>query len=467
MNNRRSFLRKLLLSLPAGYVLPSVLSSCETQDDLFPNLSFGGKVIVVGAGAAGLHAAYILHKNGVDVQVLEATNRVGGRIKALDEFTGYPLELGADHVQGTNSVFYDAVRISNFEYYQDRGKTYYQLTGKTIEESEASSNTAFRAASKVIEKLPLYSGPDISLSEYLNKEPLSDETLTLLNSFIANEFGTDLDLLSVAGYNEAVAKRTSGNEKIILRRRSFSEVLDLQYSPISSKIRQNTPIKSIDYGSGKVVLTDDANQTYEADKVIVTVPLSILKEGRISFNPALPEEKVLAMDGLGMDGSVKIFMRFGQNFWGDETSTVYPGGIIPEYKAPGWGKRSEFDDDLIFFNNVLVGEANGSAGTTLSELGNDAVTYALRDLDDMFNGQATKYLTQSYVMDWSKDTFTRGAYSYPKVGSEGARGVLASAIDNKIYFAGEATHNEGHFGTVHGAMETGYRAAYEILKSIS
>ncbi len=467
MNDRRSFLRKLLLSLPAGYVLPSFLSSCETQNELFPDLNYTGKVIVVGAGAAGLHAAYILHKSGVDVQVLEAANRIGGRIKALDEFAGYPLELGADHVMGTQSLFYDAVRISNFEYYEDKGQSYYNFNNDPISEEEASSNASYREAIKVIERLPTYTGRDISVSEYLAEQSLTEDTQTLLNALIANEFGTDLDLLSVKGYVEAINERTSGNQKTILRTKSFKEVLDIQYAPIISKIRQNTPIKAIDYSGGKVVLTDDANQTYEGDKVIITVPLPILKEGVIAFNPALPEEKITAMQGIGMDGAVRVLMRFSQNFWGDDTSTIYPGGLIPEFKAPGWGKRSQFDDNLIFFNNVLVGKANGSAAATLSRAGNDAVTFALGDLDEMFNGQATKFLTQSYVMDWSKDNFTKGAYSYPLVDSEGAREALGASIEDKVYFAGEATHNKGHFGTVHGAMETGYKAAFEILKSIS
>ena len=467
MNNRRSFLRKLLLSVPAGYALPSILSSCETQDNLFSDINFAGKVIIVGAGAAGLHAAYILHKNGVDVQVLEASNRIGGRIRSLEEFAGFPLELGADHVKGLRSIFYDTVRISNFEFYEDRGVTLYNFGGVISNQTEVVANNAFRAAENTLRKLPLYIGEDIPMSQFLEEEALTEEALTYLNSVIAHEFGTDLDTLSVLGYNEAIAKKSSGSEKIIMRQKSFSDVLDIQYAPISSKIRQSTPIRSIDYSGAKIVLTDDANQTYEADKVLVTVPLPILKGGLIAFTPALPEEKLLAMDGLGMDTGVKVFMRFSQNFWGDDTSTIYPGGIIPQYKVPGWGKRSQFDDGQIFFNNVLVAEGNGSAGDFLSQQGADAVTFALRDLDDMFNGQASEFLTQSYVVDWSKDTFIRGAYSYPLVGSEGARGVLASAIDNKIYFAGEATHTEGHFGTVHGAMETGYRAAYEILKSIS
>lgn len=467
MDNRRSFLKKMLWSLPAGYALPSVLSSCDTEDNLFEGLSFQGKVIVVGAGAAGLHAAYILHRNGVDVQVLEATNRIGGRIRALDQFAGYPLELGADRVEGVRSVFYDAVRISNFEYYEDIGKTLYNFGGKITSQEEAVSAQAYRSAYDTIRKLQLYAGEDISVAQFLEEQSLQEDALNLLNSLIANEFGTDLDFLSVNGYREAVAKKTSGDTEIILRRKSFSNVLDVQYAPISSLIRQNTPIRTIEYNGGKVVLTDDANQTYEADKVIVTVPLSILKEGTITFNPALPEEKVTALEGLGMDTSVKVFMRFSQTFWGDDTSTIYTGGIIPKFKAPGWGKRSQFDDNVILFNNVLVGIANGSAGEFLSQQGDNAVTFALRDLDQMFNGQATEFLTESAVMDWSKANFIKGAYSYPKVGSAGAREALAAAIDQKIYFAGEATHTHGHFGTVHGAMETGYRAAYEILKSIS
>ncbi len=456
-----------MMALPAGYALPGLLTSCSTKDNLFEDLNFSGKVIVIGAGAAGLHAAYILHKNGVDVQVLEAYNRIGGRIRKLENFAGYPLELGAEAVHGRKSVFYDSIRISNFESYELKGKDVYNINEELVFGDAIASNPVYLETESLHQRIINYSGPDIPIATFLEAEGASEEAMQLLNAIIGNEYGTDNDSIGILGYQEAEKKWTAGEGDIILRTKGLSDVLEVQYSAIMSKIRLSTPVREIDYSGSKIIVTDHASQTYEADKLIVTVPLSILKEGAIAFTPAFSEEKIEAMDKLGMDHGMKIFMRFSQNFWGDDTGSVYPGGIIPEYTVPGWGRESQFNDNQIFFNNILVGFANGSAAAFLTEEGQNAVTIALRDLDEAFNGQASQYLTEYHIMDWSQETFIKGAYSYPKPEGAGAREALAAPIDEKVYFAGEATHTTGHFGTVHGAMETGYRAAYEVLKSIS
>lgn len=470
MNNRRSFLKKLMLSVPAGYVLPGFLSSCTTQNNLFADLNFSGKVIVIGAGAAGLHAASILHRNGVDVQVLEATNSRGGRIRKLEQFTGYPLELGAASVRGKRSVFYDSIRISNFESYQLTGENLYSIDGQLVQGDDVIANSVYREVQNSLENLRRYMGPaDIPVSEFLEAENTSEEALQILNALVGNRYGTDNDRIGIEGYKAAEANWTAGEEEFILRKKSFNDVLDIQYSDVIPKVRLNTPVKAVDYSGNKVVVTDHADQTYEADKLIVTVPLSILKEGSIEFNPPLLEEKLNAMENLGMDNGMKIFLRFAGDvpFWGNGAGVIYPGGTIPEFTVPGWGRESQFNDNEIFFNNILIAHAYGASADFLSSQGPSAINFALQDLDEAFNGQATPKLTESYIMDWSKENFIKGAYSYPKPGSEGAREILAAPIDNKVYFAGEATHTEGHFGTVHGAMETGYRAAYEVLKSIS
>lgn len=471
MDNRRSFLKKLVLGLPAGYAFPGLLASCSTQDNLFPDINYSGRVLVIGAGAAGLHATDILNSNGVDVLLLEATNQTGGRIRKLDNFTGYPLELGAERVKGKRSIFYDSIRISNQEFYELEGKDFFLIGEEFVSREDGVSNETVLEVQNAIQELRSYTGDDMPISEYLEAKGFSEEARQILNGLIGNEYGTDNDSLGIHGFRQREASASSGEGEFVMRLKSLKDILDVQYSRIADKIRLNTPIKSIDYSGGNIVVTDHANQTYEADKLIITVPLSILKAGDIQFNPTLPEEKLLAMDKLGMDPGLKIFMRFSENFWGDPTGsttdTFYLGGLIPKFTVPGWGREHKFNDDRIFFNNVLVGVVNGSVAQSFSEIGGSAVTFALQELDEAFNGQASRFLTESFVMDWSKENFIKGAWSYPKADAGNARNVLAAPIDDRIFFAGEATHTMGHYGTVHGAMETGYRAAFEVLKSIS
>jgi len=96
-----------------------------------------------------------------------------------------------------------------------------------------------------------------------------------------------------------------------------------------------------------------------------------------------------------------------------------------------------------------------------------AVSVAVQELDGLFGSNAASAaLVDSHIQDWSKEPFIRGAYSYPNPGSEPLRSTLAQSIDKKLYFAGEATHHQGHFATVHGAMETAYRAVDELTDDL-
>jgi monoamine oxidase len=110
----------------------------------------------------------------------------------------------------------------------------------------------------------------------------------------------------------------------------------------------------------------------------------------------------------------------------------------------------------------------GNKAATLSSLGNSSIQSVLAELDAAFgNNAATSSFVDARIMDWGKEPFIKGAYSFPTVGGGiSKRQALAASLNNNIFFAGEATHTEGHSGTVHGAVETGYRAVEEFIESV-
>jgi len=158
-----------------------------------------------------------------------------------------------------------------------------------------------------------------------------------------------------------------------------------------------------------------------------------------------------------MDAGMKVYMKFSSKFYDDNISG---GSLCAAYADEAFKRNS---DDA-----VLLGFIMGEQAEYLSGLGNDTaiVNALLGELDTMYDGQATASFVDSVVQDWGAEPFIRGAYSYSSIGIGNARKVAAKSVDSKLFFAGEAMNTNGHFQSVHGAAETGYREVINILNSI-
>ncbi len=154
---------------------------------------------------------------------------------------------------------------------------------------------------------------------------------------------------------------------------------------------------------------------------------------------------------------MKVFLKFTDSFF-DEN--IIGGGICAAYAAERIGKTGN--------DNILLAFIMGEQAEYLNSLGSEsAITTALlSELDTIYNGQATNSFVSSHVENWTTHPFIRGAYSYSPVGMGNARTIAAQPIDNKLFFAGEAMNTNGHHQTVFGAVETGYREAYNILNGL-
>jgi monoamine oxidase len=220
----------------------------------------------------------------------------------------------------------------------------------------------------------------------------------------------------------------------------------------------------------------DGNRSYQAKKVVVTVPLPILstesgKEGAIEFDPPLPLEKREALEKLEMGKVVRLVLRFRERFWDSIMPLGASGKTLAnmsfllaedEYFSTWW-------TTLPFREPQITGWAPFQCAERLSGKGDAFVTQCgLQSLSRILKvhlSDLEKLLEGAYFHDWQQDPFSRGAYSYGRVGADGAQQVLAKPLRAILYFAGEATASPGSNGTVHGAIASGYRAAAEILKS--
>ncbi|NJO01715.1 MAG: FAD-dependent oxidoreductase [Bacteroidia bacterium] len=421
-----------------------------------PSPSWQGNVVIVGAGAAGLSAAHILRKSGANVQVLEADPQYGGRIRSYTGFYNYPVELGAEIVHGKRNIWYDLIKHQSKELlkYEDYYDEYYQLDGQLVGEYEIEYDPDLLRAIDFMEEIEAYSGPaDMSVAEFIRKSGLNRRVHHLLEAWIGAEYGTSTHKISLQSLVKASKQWASGSGDFVFTRDAYISALEEIFADTLACVRVNTPVTRIDSQNQSIRVIDDQGNSWLADRVVVTVPLPILKSNFIHFIPAWPSEKLVAVQNLGMDVAIKIIMLFQHTFWEEETGSIYGQGLIPEFYTSAKNDTP-----------ILTAYITGDKAQTLSKMGTQAIDHAVNELDQIFGyPKASANFIKAQLMDWSQEPFIRGAYSFPSPQALRYRRVLAEPLQNQIFFAGEASNYHGHPATVQGAIETGYRAACEVL----
>ena len=443
--DRRHFLKQSSLLTIGGILLPSTLLTTCRKETLFEDVTYDGKVIIIGAGAAGLYAAYILKSKGIDFQILEASSTYGGRLGKLTGFANFPIDTGAQWLHGENSILGDLIKSSKTKITRDDSETKFWFNNQLIDALPQNTN--------IFEGEEL---PDISYEAYALQNGLGNEYKYIIEN-IAGDQGAAASHLSVYGNNKDEENWSAGDDDFKFEE-TFFDLIDKEIgSQVKDQILINTIITKIDYSQSEIKLTDSNNNTFNANKVIITVPISILKSGDIQFIPALPIEKTTAFSKIGMDAGMKVFLKFSNKFF---DQNIIGGSVCAAYADDSIGKAQN--------DNILLAFIMGDQAEYLTSLGSDvAITAALlQELDLMYNGQATASFIASHVENWTTNPFVKGAYSYSTVGMGDARKTASQALSEKLYFAGEAMNTNGHHQTVHGAVETGYREVMNMLTDI-
>ncbi len=443
--DRRHFIKQSTLLSIGGLLIPSTFLSTCRKENLFEDINYDGKVIIIGAGAAGLYAAYILKSKGIDFQILEASSKYGGRLGKLTGFANFPIDTGAQWLHGKNSILGDLITKSNTTITLDDSETKYWFNNQLV--NSLPQNTDIFEGDNL---------PDISYKDYALQKGLGNEYKYIVEN-IAGDQGAAASRLSVFGNNQDEENWISGDDDFKFQE-TFFDLFDKQIaSEVKDKILLNTIVSKIDYSQSEIIITASNNRLFNADKVIITVPIPILKSGDIQFIPALQNEKTNAFSKIGMDAGMKVFLKFNNKFF---DQNIIGGAICAAYADDSIGKAQS--------DNILLAFIMGDQAAYLTALANDtAITNALlQELDLMYNGQATTSFIASHVENWTTNPFVKGAYSYSTVGMGDARKIATQAISKKLYFAGEAMNINGHHQTVHGAVETGYREVINILNDI-
>lgn len=461
----------------AGKFIPLTITAPSFLSQALASQTATGNVIIIGAGAAGLYAAKILKDAGVNVTVLEVSSVHGGRIKTLDGFADFPIMTGAEEVHGKGntagnpaSFLWSSIQEYNpallLEYATFPIKEIFALDdGYLVYPPEWDPD--LEVAENFISSMYLYEGDDVKLNDYIADElgvVEGDRSWHIYEAWIGAEWGSSIKDYGMKSMAVSENLWLTGEKNYALDD-AFLNVLDnLWFNSVLENIEYNKQVTSVEYTTSAIQVYCADGSMYTADKIICAVPLSILKEGSISFIPPLPSLNQNAINNLQMGHGVKIILKFTEAFWGDDVYDITFKSYPTEAWAPGLIRTGAT-------NNILICFCMGERAAYLSSLGEDAINVILNELDTLFDGNATPAFLDSHIQDWIKEPFIKGSYSYPSPGTytnetDSRRIDLTTAVDCKIFFAGEATSNN-HPATVHGALESGARAAAEILECLS
>lgn len=412
------------------------------------------RVLILGGGIAGLGAARELTHHGVAVTVIEAKERLGGRIHTIRE-GALSVELGAEFVHGRNKLLLKTIRQS--------GLTMHSLSDnhQLFQAGRIQREELWERIDRIISRVD-FRKPDKSFNKFVANESLKKSDRRMAIDF-------------VEGFDAANADRISAHSLLMAQNSAESMDGERQYRVnegygalvqfLAQEIEANGGIllkhaqaRHVQWQPGKVEVQlqrGGRSEILSGAAMIFTLPLGVWKAGVVKIHPLLAS-KTEAVQEFGFGNVVKLTFVFRDGWWGKPLPGFVHalGELLPTWWSDPRGP-------------MLTGWVGGPRADALLKLAPAKLKIiGLEILGKIFSERASvigKHLVAMHTWNWSKDPHVLGAYSYIPVNGLGLPGTLAAPVGDTLFFAGEALVTDAQTGTVFGALESGLRAADEVL----
>jgi monoamine oxidase len=419
-------------------------------------------VIIVGAGAAGLMAAYELSRKNKSVLVLEARDRIGGRIYTIPAGTfSTDVQAGAEFIHGEAAITMKVLQEAHIDHYEMHGEMYQLERGELVKQDFFQNE--WRVMIDALEKVRY----DMPFHQFLDQK------------FPQNNYPEFFDSIRkfVEGYNAANMKDVS---TLALKEEWTAEEEPQQFRPVggygelvnfmNEKILLQKGLFGLQHRVTEIITTKKFVQVktdkldFESSKVLVTLPISLIQNKSIQFTPSIPEYEKAATE-IGFGAIIKFLFEFEHPFWEEGKTRAYPNlkFIFSDAPIPTWW--SQLPDNRALLTGWLGGPRVHEMQLDQGYLFDQAILslgYILNKSAEVIK----KRIRAWHIENWLSDEYSLGGYSYPKLQTERAKKILNTPIHDTIFFAGEALDEGPATGTVEAAFSSGKEAAGKILKSL-
>ena len=418
-------------------------------------------IIVIGGGATGLMAALELALTGKKVAIIEAKDRIGGRIHSLSkQDSEAPIELGAEFVHGDLELTQLLLKKAGAKTYKLNGDIW-RKEGNKLHNSDFVED--YSLLNKKLKELQHDISVQQFFEQYLNEEKHNDLRKSLKN-YVEGYYAADLSLASTFALREELQNSSDRQYRIEGGYQTLLNYFNKVLLDKGCSIFLSSPVKQIRWSNNKVAI-EAARNTYIGRKCVVTVSLGVLRSEGLLFSPALPD-KIDAAKALGFGPVIKIVLHWKSTFWKEKSFTQGKdlssmGFLFSEEDVPTWWTTYPKEDPM------LTGWLGGPNAERLKDAKEEElIERSLQSLSTIF-GVTISFLRENlisqYMFNWTKDPYTLGAYSFDTLNSKEHKQILKQPVGNTIFFAGEGLHEGPEIGTVEAALISGRETAHQVI----
>lgn len=414
----------------------------------------------MGAGASGLMAAWELAAAGRKTLVLEARERVGGRIHSL--YTDHLLEAGAEFVHGDLPITNELIQHDHLKLKEVKGSIWQKKAGRLCEQED------FIEDYSVLEKKFKALNKDISVEKFFRQYLAGEEYEQLrftLKNYVEGYYAGTIEEASALALCKELTESSDEQYRIAQGYQAIADFLHRDCLEKGCFVSLNSIVEHIEWERNHVLVHCAGGDVYAAEKIIITVPLGVIRADTIRFTPALTE-KIHTAKALGHGPVIKLILQFSNPFWKAKGVTEQNdlsdlSFLFSSERVPTWWTQHPDSSALI------TGWIAGPHAEKMKHDSNELITmkaiYSLCDIFKLEPAALHKELLAAHIFNWAMEPYTLGGYSFQVVNGTSLISEMLQPIQHTIYFAGEGMVDGPEIGTVEGALRSGRDCARSIL----